>query len=261
MIEVVKTPLNTAESFYRNLSDSEYSLKLCAPYIKQHVIHEILQRKQANTRLTVVTSSNLAVFSTKGSDVSAIRTLLENNVQVFNYQNLHAKIYLFDDRKALITSANLTNGGLYHNYEYGLLLDEEKSVDQIETDFNDMVASEECGEFSIQKLDEIERMLENIQENNHVFLTETGTPLLSKEDVIKVTSHFIGWKKDVLEILLTMENCDFTLMELRLYTQVLELKHPKNNNVNAKVRQVLQQLRDLGLIRFSLRGQYNKLWR
>ena len=40
---------------------------------------------------------------------------------VRNYQNLHAKIYLFDNKKALITSANLTNNGLYHNFEYGVL--------------------------------------------------------------------------------------------------------------------------------------------
>ena len=36
--------------------------------------------------------------------------------------HLHSKVYLFDNRAAIITSANLTNGGLIHNYECGLYI-------------------------------------------------------------------------------------------------------------------------------------------
>ncbi|MGD2080871.1 MAG: hypothetical protein PVJ36_07070 [Nitrospirota bacterium] len=36
--------------------------------------------------------------------------------------------------------------------------------------------------------------------------------------------------------------------------------HPENKFVKAKIRQQLQQLRDLGLIEFLERGVYRKLW-
>lgn len=39
----------------------------------------------------------------------------------------------------------------------------------------------------------------------------------------------------------------------------LQLKHPENHNVKAKIRQQLQILRDKGLIQFLGNGQYLKL--
>jgi hypothetical protein len=43
---------------------------------------------------------------------------------------LHSKVYIFDDSKAIVTSANFTNGGLINNYECGILIyDREKIVE------------------------------------------------------------------------------------------------------------------------------------
>ena len=41
---------------------------------------------------------------------------------------------------------------------------------------------------------------------------------------------------------------------------VLKNKHSNNNNIEAKIRQVLQQLRDMGFIKFVEKGKYKKLW-
>ena len=40
--------------------------------------------------------------------------------------NLHAKIYIFDDSKALVTSANATNAGMWRNLECGLSTDDRR---------------------------------------------------------------------------------------------------------------------------------------
>ena len=50
----------------------------------------------------------------------------------------------------------------------------------------------------------------------------------------------------------------FSLADVYKYTKSLAEKHPQNNNVEAKIRQQLQILRDLGYIDFLGHGRYKK---
>ena len=57
----------------------------------------------------------------------------------------------------------------------------------------------------------------------------------------------------------SIPNKDFSLMDLYKYETVLSLKHPDNNNIQPKIRQQLQLLRDKGYIDFVRPGQYRKI--
>ena len=46
----------------------------------------------------------------------------------------YIKVYLIDNRAAVITSANLTSSGLTSNFEYGVLVEDEESVESIRKD-------------------------------------------------------------------------------------------------------------------------------
>ena len=50
----------------------------------------------------------------------------------------------------------------------------------------------------------------------------------------------------------------FTLKDMYSFVQELSIKHPNNNNVEAKIRQQLQFLRDKGFVEFTSRGSYRK---
>lgn len=50
----------------------------------------------------------------------------------------------------------------------------------------------------------------------------------------------------------------FTLQEMYEYIDVLREFYPNNNNIDAKIRQSLQVLRDQGEIFFIARGVYGK---
>ena len=52
---------------------------------------------------------------------------------------------------------------------------------------------------------------------------------------------------------------EFTLNEVYDYVELLQQKHINNNNVEAKIRQQLQFLKDKGFIEFLGRGQYRKI--
>lgn len=65
-----------------------------------------------------------------------------------------------------------------------------------------------------------------------------------------------GWTLDVLRALRQLDKTEFSLQELYGFEAQLKELHPKNQNVRPKIRQQLQLLRDLGLLRFGARGNY-----
>ena len=67
-----------------------------------------------------------------------------------------------------------------------------------------------------------------------------------------------GWLLDVLSCINDISKTEFTLSDVYGYVEVLQKKHINNNNVEAKIRQQLQFLRDKGFIEFLGKGQYRK---
>jgi len=66
-----------------------------------------------------------------------------------------------------------------------------------------------------------------------------------------------GWTADVLRCIRELGNRSFTLKEVyKSYEQELQKLHPENKNVQAKIRQQLQVLRDRNKIRFIGKGCY-----
>ena len=261
MITVFKTPSN--EQFFNLVKSSEHELLFCAPFIKKEIIDIILSLKKPGTVLEVITSANLANFVSGSLDVEAIKTLLANGVRVLNYQNLHAKIYLFDNKKALVTSANLTNNALYNNYEYGLLLheDEQDTVNQIYSDFISMMDDKElCGSFDKESIKEIERFVKTLKTNGLVRVDEEGDNLLPIDEKLELSKNLKGWKKDIFDCLTMIKKQDFSLSDVYSFHDALKIQHPDNNTIHSKIRQTLQQLRDLGFVKFTEPGKYKKLW-
>ena len=67
-----------------------------------------------------------------------------------------------------------------------------------------------------------------------------------------------GWLFDVLRCVERLDST-FTLKQMYAFVEELKIKHPMNNNIEAKIRQQLQFLRDKGFIDFSSRGNYKKI--
>jgi type II restriction enzyme len=65
-----------------------------------------------------------------------------------------------------------------------------------------------------------------------------------------------GWTLDVLRVIRRLGKADFSLQELYKFEPELKALHPQNQNIRPKMRQQLQVLRDAGLVRFGIRGNY-----
>lgn len=67
-----------------------------------------------------------------------------------------------------------------------------------------------------------------------------------------------GWLVDILRCVERLDET-FTLKQMYGYVNELSIKHPNNNNIEAKIRQQLQFLRDKGFLHFTTRGAYKKI--
>ena len=76
-------------------------------------------------------------------------------------------------------------------------------------------------------------------------------------EVVDLTAR--GWLMDVLNCVNNIQTNSFSLSQCYNFTDYLSIKHPQNHNVEAKIRQQLQILRDLGFIEFLGKGQYRKI--
>lgn len=68
-----------------------------------------------------------------------------------------------------------------------------------------------------------------------------------------------GWLMDILNCVNAIRNSDFYLNNMYEFVGLLQVKHPHNHNIEAKIRQQLQVLRDKGFIEFLGNGHYRKM--
>ena len=107
------------EEFTEALCDDASELRIICPFIKVGALQRLL--RHSPRRVQVITRFNLGDFADRVSDVAALRKLLEVDASVRGVRNLHAKLYLFGKKRAIITSCNLTEAALSRNHELGMV--------------------------------------------------------------------------------------------------------------------------------------------
>jgi hypothetical protein len=100
-------------------SDPSELLIIC-PFVKSGALKRLLSLRPHSIR--VITRFNLADFADGVSDIAALRDVLASGGSVRGVRGLHAKLYLFGNSCAVVTSANLTAAALDRNAEFGAVL-------------------------------------------------------------------------------------------------------------------------------------------
>lgn len=181
MIEVVDN--NWIKLFLEELPKTK-SLYLISPFITKNIVDYILI--EGRPKIKLITRFNLNDFFSNASSLSALKLLVENGVEVKGILNLHSKVYLFDKRCAVICSANLTAGGFFRNYEFGLKIIEDsciaKSFDYFNTlwNFSDEILTTE-------KIDEWQNILKISNKNtDNIIFPDFGNPDPKRQYFIKL---------------------------------------------------------------------------
>lgn len=95
-------------------------VRIASPFIKQGAVARLFEGRSTSP-IRVITRFNLDHFYEGVSDISALRELLALGAEIRGVKRLHAKLYLFGEDRAVITSANLTESGMERNHELGVV--------------------------------------------------------------------------------------------------------------------------------------------
>lgn len=259
-MKILKTPWK--DELMEMVSGARHSIKIMAPFVKASICETLLHHKSAKAKLELITSFKLSSMYAGSLDLKALEQLISHKAMVKNYPPLHAKVYLFDEQKAVITSGNLTNGGLLRNYEYGIYTTDKTLVQEVSHDFSTLSAHEYTSTVKQQDIATMQRILAKLP------APVPGTTPAPIEDIPSVvplteqavSSSLSGWKRAVFTCVYNIPTRQFSLSDLQPYVPQLQQRFPANTHVMAKIRQQLQYLRDLGLIEFLGNGRYQKLW-
>ena len=117
----------------RLLGKTQKQLMIISPFVTGVAV-DILRPVAEGDRVAckLITRLNLNDFRSGVSDLGALKQLVEMGVEVRTLKRLHAKVYVFDDREAVVTSANFTGGGLTNEHEWGILVSRDECVEVFE---------------------------------------------------------------------------------------------------------------------------------
>ncbi len=152
------------KNWYKKLLDElpkTKNLKIISPFVKEQVVRKI-QSQFDFQDFELVTRFNLQDFAMKVSSLSGLKFSVESGARIFGIKELHSKVYLFDKRAAIITSANLTNGGLISNYECGIFFTDKNIIQNLHKYFNKLktIAS---NKLTVEDCDDWETKLTGIE--------------------------------------------------------------------------------------------------
>jgi phosphatidylserine/phosphatidylglycerophosphate/cardiolipin synthase-like enzyme len=262
-IEILKNPID--KKFYKLISETKNTFYFTSPYINDEPIENIMKNINKNVKIKGITFLCFATIRKQILSLNSLKKLINKGILKTSKEFLHSKIYIFDNKKAIITSSNLTKAGLTTNYEYGVLISDKKLIMEIKRDFDTLYLSKNFGKITKKTLIEIENKIklfpsfEKRKYGNMKFDLEYDTNL-SLEDTKIISNNLKGWKKLIFDTIDKNFKKTFFLKEFEKFKNEFKEKYPNNNNIEFKVQQQLQYLRDLGLIEFVKRGFYRKLW-
>ncbi|MFN3392776.1 MAG: phospholipase D-like domain-containing protein [Meiothermus ruber] len=242
---IITSPATTEAWLRREVLAAERSILVAAPYVGA-VLRDLLLARKKGLPATLVTSLKIGDVLGGASDLAAIYELSTQGVRVQSISNLHAKVYMVDDAKVLVTSANPTMNGWRYNLEIGLAVQSEAIAQQI---LQTIHAAQPYRWTSTQLKQYVEWAAGQVR----------ARPKPRTLPVELVRRGFGGWLGLVMGALAQMPE-EFTLLEA--YERILPLAaqhYPANRHPKDKIRQQLQGLRDLGLLEFVTPGRYRRL--
>lgn len=124
--------------FLHAVSQARRELLICSPFVNREGARLLAKgvAKRSNIELVMITNLSPRNILSGASDPRAILQLYQDfaRARVSSLGRLHAKVYIIDGKVGIVTSANLTRGGLATNFEYGVLIQDQTAVCEIRRD-------------------------------------------------------------------------------------------------------------------------------
>lgn len=116
------------------ISNTKGIVRVASPY----VTNSDLLIGAKNRKVYLLTTLSLMDIVSGSTTIDALQSLIKSGVEcknLKNYQKLHAKVYIFGNSNAVVTSANLTRNAFESNIEVGVKI-EKDDVNQLKEWFD-----------------------------------------------------------------------------------------------------------------------------
>lgn len=254
MIEIITNDFK--KRFINLIKNTQKKLVFCSPFLKKNIMKEIFENVDKNLEIEIITSANLANFLIGASDIEVLEELLAKKIKIKNYQNLNNQIYFFDNQ-VLLTQASVDD-----KKEYGILSDSLEEESFLKQFFSNMIQNTTFGQISNDEYKDIKLIYNRINRKCNYHYDYAGDLILRISKITDLTNRIsASWQKNMLLYLNSNILSDtFTLKQLYSGINFFQILYPESDNVDARMRRTLQELRDRGLIKFYGNGVYKKLW-
>ena len=264
-LQIVTTP--THDWLAKRARACTVRMLVGSPYVNDAII-ELTDMVSKEASRTLVTRTDLRDFAVGSSNLDTLCALAKEGVAVRSLSGLHAKLYVFDDSSALVTSANATVSGMWRNLECGLGTEDKLVVKELARSLlRGLGADAPPQKMKREELEALYAPLEAIKASLPKPLPasakKTDEPAMgatfSIPDRERLLKGFKGWQRLTLEGVLSMPEDGFRLDDLiKVCGPAAARQYPSNRYVREKLRQQLQLLRSIGLVEFVKPGHYKR---
>ena len=135
-LELVRSPW---QNQLIELADSVCeSLIIVAPYVTGVALFAVFDalRHRDRTKVSLTTTLSSDSVAHGSLDIASLTKAYDvlPEFRLNHVPRLHAKIYIADDKSAIVTSGNLTTASLLHNNEYGVRITDDELIREIKHD-------------------------------------------------------------------------------------------------------------------------------
>ncbi|GIP38451.1 hypothetical protein J31TS4_17310 [Paenibacillus sp. J31TS4] len=114
-------------TFFNLLSKTKNEINIISPYIgytTANALAEVLESTE-DIRCNIITRFYRADFLNGASNIEGLDRLFQAGTNIYALQDLHTKLYIFDNKSVILGSANFTFKGFYKNFEFGMFMEDE----------------------------------------------------------------------------------------------------------------------------------------
>jgi len=184
------------DEFIDIISRTKEELFISSPFINVEgvkILSNCFQKKFSIniSLLTNLTSQNIINRSTEPTALLELYKLFDQ-VRISSLGKLHAKVYIVDNEIGIITSANLTSGGLINNFEYGVLIDDKNVISTIKKDMLEyFFLGNIFDKILLEKINKESEKLYKIKYKTDNLIKDTKLAQLLKKDAETIDSELL----------------------------------------------------------------------
>lgn len=184
------------DEFIDIIRRTKEELFISSPFINIEGIKILLNcfQNKSSINISLLTSLTAQNIINKSTEPSALLELykLFDQVRISSLGKLHAKVYIVDNEIGIITSANLTSGGLINNFEYGILIEDKNVISAIKKDMLEyFFLGNIFDKILLEKINKESEKLYKIKYETNNLIKDTKLAQLLKKDTETIDSELL----------------------------------------------------------------------